>query len=49
MPNCWMMKILRMIKQMIPEFQKMENLLLYIETESFYSNEGADDADEVIE
>jgi GLPGLI family protein len=38
-----------MIKQMIPEFQKMENVLLYTETESFYSNEGADDADEVIE
>ncbi len=38
-----------MIKQMIPEFQEMQNVLLYTDTESFYSNESNDDTEEVIE
>ncbi len=38
-----------MIKQMIPEFQEMKNVLLYTDAESFYSNDSNDDAEEVIE
>jgi GLPGLI family protein len=37
-----------MIKQMIPEFQKMENTLLYTDAESFYTN-AESDAEETIE
>ncbi|NOQ70593.1 MAG: GLPGLI family protein [Crocinitomix sp.] len=38
-----------MIKQMIPEFQKMNNVLLFTDSESFYTNESDENANETIE
>lgn len=38
-----------MIKQMIPEFQEMQNVLLFTETESLYANDESDEGDEAIE
>ncbi|MFT5819955.1 MAG: GLPGLI family protein [Crocinitomix sp.] len=38
-----------MIKQMIPEFQEMNNVLLFTDAESFYTNVSDEKADEIIE
>lgn len=38
-----------MIKQMIPEFQEIKNVLLFTDTESFYTNTSNNDNEEMIE